>query len=147
MNKKMGLIGGIVFLVVVAAVAVALFFMPNSQNTAALKKGICSDDFNKYCPGIKPYHGLPECVDEKKSLMSQQCQAQVEATRKIRVQVIQLCTGDMEKICKDIKDSPSDFNKEKWDCLKSHLKEASPSCQDVMTRSYKIIMPLFVAEP
>ena len=79
---------------------------------AALAKGECRDDLEKFCKGVQ---GPKEaCLDQHQSELSPACQA--------RRTMMKACAEDLEKLCKDVK------AKDVETCLEQHQAELTPAC-------------------
>jgi len=109
-----------------------------SGNAEAKGSGPCSQDIERFCPGVQPGQGrYRSCLRQHESELSPACLEHYKATKK-RVgkgasQVRALCAQEIQQYCKDI--SPGEGRI--LQCLKGREADLSPPCKEALSDALK----------
>ncbi len=108
-----------------ATVLVSLCLMVFAAQAEEDHHGVCAKDKETLCPGMKKGEGLYKCMHEHKDKLSADCKAKHEKMKENIKEAKEVCNGDIEKLCKDIKPGQGRIIQ----CLKTNKDKLSEACK------------------
>lgn len=94
------------------------------------KNSPCAPDIEKFCKGVEMGEGrIIKCLKEHEAELSVECKAKGEELKEKAAEFKDVCQGDLDKFCKDVKQGEGRL----INCLKKHEKEISAGCKAGMT--------------
>lgn len=111
---------------------VLLSVSAGGRTYAAEEELPCAEEIAKYCKEVKPGGGrILNCLDEHQKDLSASCKKKLEESKKRLMEAQQACTGDMEKLCKDVQPGGGRILK----CLREHTQELSSACRQEIEKA------------
>jgi hypothetical protein len=96
----------------------------------APRSGPCFEDVQKLCPDAKTARERAQCLQSHKTELSPACQEQQERARARVTAIKEACTGDAERLCKDVTPGGGRMA----GCLQAHKAELSAACKDALPK-------------